>query len=734
MTLLPNKKLLIWNWDRDGASGFDFRTWIAADLSVAYDYKSLTEVSFPYTPMHDHELFCAGHALTYDGKLFAAGGHEAYDKGVYRTKLYDYASGTNGTWAEAANMNPIPTDFPATGSGYDTYGRRWYPTVLHLPSRRMLIMGGTRFPGGYINLLPEIWAPQFHENSVEVMGQFPPKYNSQQELQHNHWYTRAYYPHAIVDPRDGNVLIFGASIRNEDSDLAGDFQGKNKRLDLVTMAYTDIFPYSNGSGTSDDVPAPKENYPSAVLVDGILLRSGGSANGGSGALNTANGEPPGGDATNATKNACFLKLVNWDGTNVSSPVWEKAPNAGATADQMYFARKNHTLVALPTGEVVAFGGNLARNNPEGTTESNPNVPDANGKYSISGAADRTAPELWNPLSPGDPWIALQQPDSDQRIGRPYHSTAVLLPSGKVIVGGGEKESVVPNSAGDLKRTFQIFSPPYGGSNTWEADRPTWFSNPHGEFWYGQSGTLSIEVASGRQVSKIALVSLGSTTHAFTANQRVVFLAKSNLPTTGSGTTKSVSVTMPASPKLAPPGYYMLFAVDNQGTGVPSEAKIIRLRDHEPLGLYDADIVSGAPGSGSTAGSTLIVACNDYFAGQVSSVNVNNTQTVEIDVDSFLNLWTSVKEIRAHVEASTSANTTLEVLVRKQTSPPTWESWGTASMGSTETLVEKLKTWTTGQTIYFDDNNDPGYMRAKLRWTANSSFTVKLDAFELAVKQ
>jgi hypothetical protein len=60
--------------------------------------------------------------------------------------------------------------------------------------------------------------------------------------------------------------------------------------------------------------------------------------------------------------------------------------------------------------------------------------------------------------------------------------------------------------------------------------------------------------------------MSSVTHAVNTDQRFLRLAS-----TGTGATRTV--TAPAGPNLAPPGYYMLFAMNGD---VPSTARIVRI--------------------------------------------------------------------------------------------------------------------------------------------------------------
>jgi hypothetical protein len=57
-----------------------------------------------------------------------------------------------------------------------------------------------------------------------------------------------------------------------------------------------------------------------------------------------------------------------------------------------------------------------------------------------------------------------------------------------------------------------------------------------------------------------------TTHSSNSEQRLV-----DVPFTGSG---SIQLILPENPRLAPPGWYMVFAVD--GSGVPSVGQWLRL--------------------------------------------------------------------------------------------------------------------------------------------------------------
>ena len=69
------------------------------------------------------------------------------------------------------------------------------------------------------------------------------------------------------------------------------------------------------------------------------------------------------------------------------------------------------------------------------------------------------------------------------------------------------------------------------------------------------------------VTGAALIAPGATTHANDMNQRYISLRVTQRP-------GGVTLTAPASPQIATPGYYMLFLLNDQG--VPSVARFIRL--------------------------------------------------------------------------------------------------------------------------------------------------------------
>lgn len=139
--------------------------------------------------------------------------------------------------------------------------------------------------------------------------------------------------------------------------------------------------------------------------------------------------------------------------------------------------------------------------------------------------------------------------------RAYHSVGMLLPDGRVLSAGDDR------NGGSGQDTVEIYEPPY----LFRGSRPTIASAPE-HVPYGSTfrvGTPDPDVAEG------VLVAPASVTHSVDMNQRYVPLAVSQ-QADGSG----VELVAPPNANVAPPGYYMLFLLD--ADGVPSVAKFVRI--------------------------------------------------------------------------------------------------------------------------------------------------------------
>ena len=144
--------------------------------------------------------------------------------------------------------------------------------------------------------------------------------------------------------------------------------------------------------------------------------------------------------------------------------------------------------------------------------------------------------------------------------RGYHHIALLLPDGRVLIGGGQG---AVTGTQEEKANFRYLHPPYLAQ-----PRPEIIDAPD-TLAFGQDFTLT---SSGAVPAEVVLMAPGSMTHSFDFNQRYIQLHL--VETTASGNQHISTVTAPPTAQMAPPGIYMLFVLD--ADRVPSEAVFLRL--------------------------------------------------------------------------------------------------------------------------------------------------------------
>ena len=217
--------------------------------------------------------------------------------------------------------------------------------------------------------------------------------------------------------------------------------------------------------------------------------------------------------------------------NAPNPIYVEGP-------ALCLARLHLNAVLLPDHTVFVSGGSL--------------------KQEDAPLARRQA-ELYDPAT--NTWRLM----ATASVARLYHSTAVLLPDGRVVAAGGNPEGgkAVAWEPPDPNEEMQleIFSPPY----LFKGPRPVINAVP--EQWnYNQLITITSPAAGN--IRWVSLIRPGVTTHSFDCGQRLVDL---DITAQAAG---SIQARITNNPNLAPPGWYMLFIVNQQG--VPSVASWIQL--------------------------------------------------------------------------------------------------------------------------------------------------------------
>jgi galactose oxidase len=228
-------------------------------------------------------------------------------------------------------------------------------------------------------------------------------------------------------------------------------------------------------------------------------------------------------------------------TNVVETIDLNAPKpAWAVIAPMKFPRRQHNATLLPDGTVLVTGGSQSK--------------EFNG---LNSGEPVHTPELWDPSN--GTWT----PMAPEAVDRCYHSTAVLLPDGRVFSGGGGEYAPDLNKSnvpGDTHANAQLFSPPY----LFKGARPVITRAP-AAVTFGE--VFDVETPAPKEISQVTWVRLSSVTHSFDQNQRINFL-------TFQRDSNKVTVNAPPNGNVCPPGHYMLFLLNQKK--VPSVAVIIQI--------------------------------------------------------------------------------------------------------------------------------------------------------------
>jgi plastocyanin len=265
----------------------------------------------------------------------------------------------------------------------------------------------------------------------------------------------------------------------------------------------------NMQGTSVLLPLRPPNYEPRVLVAG-------------------------GEFINDQQWTDFIaRTVEMIDLSEGSPSWRRLSD-------MRRRRTKPNSVLLPDGSVLVAGGVL---DPE---------PDG-GPVEIFDPNDPTATAGFNPNDPNAGWTL----GPSMRYKRMYHSCAILLPDGSVLMGGDPVSETPPRDPTPHER----YLPGY-----YFKPRPEISSISTATLQYGS--TFSIQTPDAPSIAEVVLIRPGVVTHGFNMSQRYV-----GCSITGRSA-NSIIVQAPPDGNIAPPGYYLLFIVN--GARVPSVAKWVRI--------------------------------------------------------------------------------------------------------------------------------------------------------------
>ncbi|WP_209020536.1 LamG-like jellyroll fold domain-containing protein [Nocardioides sp. 1609] len=372
---------------------------------------------------------------------------------------------------------------------------RWYPTGTTMPNGDIVVQGGSISggPGGAGVLTPEIYTPDAGTGWKLLTGATSAlAYGDGQVAgpDENRWW----YPRAFVAPTTGTLFnITGTQMYELDPAANGGLGAVTDRGRIPAAA-------ANQGALGNPVGATST---AAMYAPGKILQVGGGT--------WSNGGGPAG-----ARAAFTVDITGGTENPVVTPI---AP--------MQYARHWPTATTLPNGEVLVTGGSRDNN--------------GNGGYV-------TNAEIWNPTT--GQWRTVKNPYAHARL---YHSTALLLPDGRVMVGGGGAPG--PRNYTDV----EYYSPAYLFDGDEPAVRPT-LSAPKK---IGYNGTFA--ASASEQITRVTLMRNGSVTHGFNNDQSF-----QDLSFTQSG--NNLTITAPQNANYAVPGAYMLVAWNAAGT--PSVASML----------------------------------------------------------------------------------------------------------------------------------------------------------------
>ena len=539
---------------------------------------------------YSNDLFCSGHVHLENGNvLFISGSSRYYPgeqfEGSKQSNIFDWQT---NEWSTAGLMHE----------------GRWYPSLIPLASGKVAIFSGLKFgKPGQITPTMELYDPT--DNSFQLFDLRDYEFSPFNVEIADGYDSIDLYPRILPTP-DGRLLITGdgagkfplevhkskksylMSIEEEDGEVELDFEvGPDRKA--ISRVY----------GTALDDP----NSDDILLIGGIV------------GTNDINFGRPYQEARNKELEAAGVhiarSLERWiapEASEEGNGTWE------IVEDFLDKPRAMNEAVILPTKEILTIsGGRDAEYDPVYEPLLMTPDPDAPGGY-------RTT-EM-----------------NSGRLPRLYHNGAILLPDARVLVTGGnasrgalffDSESkeyttqvytnVIPNPDPDVYYKVvekvcdesrencvdfnlddyyqdplayyitdedsngtrdplpfvpaeiwqtEIFSPPY----LFKPGKRPKIKRAPDILHYGERDRIVVKHAD--ENGSLVLIKLGTITHSFDYGQRLAEVDINQVIPLKNPKKSRIKFTVPDNADLYPPGYYMMFYVNE--IGKPSIAKIVQL--------------------------------------------------------------------------------------------------------------------------------------------------------------
>lgn len=353
-THLPSGELMLFHGQGEqrlwtiGAAASDMR-WLPLPFTVPQTNPDLCSYNPDPEPLANGfscyaDLFCSGHVVLPDGRMFVAGGNVD-------------GSPSGGGLVDTFTFNPVGAHPSVPPFGWtrepDMAVDRWYPTLTVIPAapgadpiaaamgRVLISSGASRVEGGQNTF--ELYDPSTGVMStLNIEGTSP--FTAGNPI--------PFYPFIFVLP-NGDIFYAGG-------------EGAPEAIDDGRV----LLPDYNNNGTwrwHEQVFDSDINGGSAVMyAPGRILKSGGVHRGDN---NMAGGFIPDEDdiAEFATETIDLSTFASGDYADPENP----APEFTTVArSDMNRTRHFHTLTVLPDGRVIATGGNTRGNGHTGDSQNN----------------------------------------------------------------------------------------------------------------------------------------------------------------------------------------------------------------------------------------------------------------------------------------------------------------------------------------------------------------------------
>lgn len=451
-------------------------------------------------PTLKRNLFCCGHCFLPDGRLFVAGGQSTVHHIVTLVASF---FGLLQIFVKGADHD-IHT-FDPKKEEWERHDNmpwaRWYPTCVTLPDGRALVVSGT-WSQVHQAFLARFKINAFINLSYEI---FDPETNKLSEPM-RFLDEMAMYPFLQVLP--GGTLF----VHYENTTTLWNLSTKTpyKKSFKIEFGGTRTYP---GMGSCILLPLKANESKVRILMVG-----------GSTSLHPNEDTP-------ATDEAGIFEFDAMDPEK--SGGWRK------TKYPMCRKRFLTDSIILPDGTVMTTNG-AARGTSDHNHEPVREI------------------ELFDPSDKDEKWRIIGSIDKD----RLYHSTAVLLPDGRVVIAGSTGHKWPPTPEANEK-AIEIVRPPYLSKNS---QRPE-IKQVQSNISYGTHFAISA-VTDTDVIKSVILLRSSSTTHNNNMDQRYVELIFNRK------NSHLLEVRSPVDGTFAPPGYYMLYLLDDER--IPSIAKFIQV--------------------------------------------------------------------------------------------------------------------------------------------------------------